>query len=144
MELIFFYVEEVLKSDEKIRVIVDVFKDVFNFLYLGRGYNFLVVLEGVLKLKEIFYIYVEGYFVVEMKYGFIVLIDEYMLVVVIVVNSNYYEKVVSNIEEIKVWKGKIIVVVIEGDIMVKELVDFIMEVFKIIEILSFFVIIILF
>ena len=136
LELIPSHVEEALKSDEKIRAIADVFKDASNFLYLGRGYNFPVALEGALKLKEISYIHAEGYPAAEMKHGPIALIDEHMPVVVIAVNSNHYEKVVSNIEEIKARKGKIIAVVTEGDTTVKELADFIMEVPKTTEALS--------
>jgi|TARA_R100000479_G_scaffold176508_1_gene131588 glucosamine--fructose-6-phosphate aminotransferase (isomerizing) len=121
-------VEEALKSDEKIKEISKVFKDAANFLYLGRGYNFPVALEGALKLKEISYIHAEGYPAAEMKHGPIALIDEQMPVVVIAVNSNHYEKVVSNIQEIKSRAGKIIAVVTEGDTTVKEMADYIMEV----------------
>ncbi|OAB80039.1 glutamine--fructose-6-phosphate transaminase (isomerizing) [Cochleicola gelatinilyticus] len=123
-------VAEALKSDEKIKVIADVFKDSSNFLYLGRGYNFPVALEGALKLKEISYIHAEGYPAAEMKHGPIALIDEHMPVVVIAINSNHYEKVVSNIQEIKSRKGKIIAVVTEGDTVVKEMADYVMEVPK--------------
>ena len=136
LELIPSHVEEALKSDEKIRAIADVFKNAANFLYLGRGYNFPVALEGALKLKEISYIHAEGYPAAEMKHGPIALIDEQMPVVVIAVNSNHYEKVVSNIEEIKAREGKIIAVVTEGDTTVKALADFIMEVPKTTETLS--------
>lgn len=93
-------------------------KDYINVLYFGCGYNFLVVLEGVLKFKEIFYIYVEGYLVVEMKYGLIVFIDENMLVIVIIINCSVYDKIVSNIQEVKVCKGFVIVIVNEGDIVI--------------------------
>jgi glucosamine--fructose-6-phosphate aminotransferase (isomerizing) len=136
LELIPSCVEETLRSDEKIKAIAEVFKDASNFLYLGRGYNFPVALEGALKLKEISYIHAEGYPAAEMKHGPIALIDEHMPVVVIAVNSNHYEKVVSNIEEIKARKGKIIAVVTEGDTTVKELADYIMEVPKTSENLS--------
>ena len=129
-------VEEALQSDDKIKEIAAKFKDASNFLYLGRGYNFPVALEGALKLKEISYIHAEGYPAAEMKHGPIALIDELMPVVVIAVNSNHYEKVVSNIEEIKARKGKIIAVVTEGDTQVKELADYIMEVPKTPESLS--------
>ncbi len=129
-------VEEALRSDDKIKEIAAKFKDASNFLYLGRGYNFPVALEGALKLKEISYIHAEGYPAAEMKHGPIALIDEQMPVVVIAVNSNHYEKVVSNIEEIKARKGKIIAVVTEGDTQVKELADYIMEVPKTPESLS--------
>jgi len=121
-------VADALASDEKIKIIAERFKDSPNFLYLGRGCNFPVALEGALKLKEISYIHAEGYPAAEMKHGPIALIDEHMPVVVIAVNSNHYEKVVSNIQEIKSRKGKIIAVVTEGDTAVKEMADFIMEV----------------
>ncbi|QIE59568.1 glutamine--fructose-6-phosphate transaminase (isomerizing) [Rasiella rasia] len=129
-------VEEALQGDDKIKEIAAKYKDASNFLYLGRGYNFPVALEGALKLKEISYIHAEGYPAAEMKHGPIALIDEQMPVVVIAVNSNHYEKVVSNIEEIKARKGKIIAVVTEGDTQVKELADYIMEVPKTPETLS--------
>lgn len=129
-------VAEALKSEERIKEIAYVFKDARNFLYLGRGYNFPVALEGALKLKEISYIHAEGYPAAEMKHGPIALIDEHMPVVVIAVNSNHYEKVVSNIAEIKARKGIIIAVVTEGDTQVKELADYIMEVPKTPESLS--------
>jgi len=128
LEMIPKHVEEALTSDDKIEEIAAVFKDASNFLYLGRGYNFPVALEGALKLKEISYIHAEGYPAAEMKHGPIALIDEHMPVVVIATNSNHYEKVVSNIEEIKARAGKIIAVVSEGDTTVKELADYIMEV----------------
>ena len=128
LELIPKHVEEALGNEDKIKAIAAKFKDASNFLYLGRGYNFPVALEGALKLKEISYIHAEGYPAAEMKHGPIALIDEQMPVVVIAVNSNHYEKVVSNIEEIKARKGKIIAVVTEGDTHVKELADYIMEV----------------
>lgn len=136
LELIPAHVAEALKGEDKIKEIAEVFKDSPNFLYLGRGYNFPVALEGALKLKEISYIHAEGYPAAEMKHGPIALIDEHMPVVVIAVNSNHYEKVVSNIEEIKARKGKIIAVVTEGDTEVKQLADYIMEVPKTPESLS--------
>lgn len=129
-------VQEALESDSKIKEIAKIFKDARNFLYLGRGYNFPVALEGALKLKEISYIHAEGYPAAEMKHGPIALIDEHMPVVVIAVNSNHYEKVVSNIQEIKSRKGKIIAVVTEGDTTVRELADYVMEVPNIPETLS--------
>ncbi|MBX2828422.1 MAG: glutamine--fructose-6-phosphate transaminase (isomerizing) [Flavobacteriaceae bacterium] len=136
LEMIPSHVEDALKSEPKIKEIAAVFMDAANFLYLGRGYNFPVALEGALKLKEISYIHAEGYPAAEMKHGPIALIDEQMPVVVIAVNSNHYEKVVSNIEEIKARKGKIIAVVTEGDTVVKELADYVMEVPKTPETLS--------
>ena len=128
LELIPDQVEKALKTEDKIKEIAAVFKDVRNFLYLGRGYNFPVALEGALKLKEISYIHAEGYPAAEMKHGPIALIDEQMPVVVIAVNSNHYDKVVSNIQEIKSRKGKIIAVVSKGDTMVREMADYVMEV----------------
>ena len=117
-----------LEKNKDIEEIAKVFKDATNFLYLGRGYNFPVALEGALKLKEISYIHAEGYPAAEMKHGPIALIDEQMPIVVIAVNSNHYDKVVSNIQEIKARKGKIIAVVTEGDTVVREIADYIMEV----------------
>ncbi|MBZ0327619.1 MAG: glutamine--fructose-6-phosphate transaminase (isomerizing) [Altibacter sp.] len=128
LEMIPSKVEETLKTDANIVKIAEIFKDARNFLYLGRGCNFPVALEGALKLKEISYIHAEGYPAAEMKHGPIALIDEHMPVVVIAVNSNHYEKVVSNIQEIKSRAGKIIAVVTEGDTTVRELADYIMEV----------------
>jgi len=136
LELIPGHVEEALRSEEKIKAIAYKFKEASNFLYLGRGYNFPVALEGALKLKEISYIHAEGYPAAEMKHGPIALIDEQMPVVVIAVNSNHYEKVVSNIEEIKARQGKIIAVVTEGDTQVKELADYTMEIPLTLEALS--------
>ena len=130
LEMIPTHVADALKSNDKIKEIAEVFKDASNFLYLGRGYNFPVALEGALKLKEISYIHAEGYPAAEMKHGPIALIDENMPVVVIAINSNHYDKVVSNIQEIKSRKGIIIAVVTEGDTIVKEMADYIMEVPK--------------
>ena len=121
-------VNNALKKNGDIEEIAKVFKYATNFLYLGRGYNFPVALEGALKLKEISYIHAEGYPAAEMKHGPIALIDEQMPIVVIAVNSNHYDKVVSNIQEIKSRKGKIIAVVTEGDTVVREIADYIMEV----------------
>lgn len=121
-------VEKALESNPLIEIIADVYKDSTNCLYLGRGYNFPVALEGALKLKEISYIHAEGYPAAEMKHGPIALIDEQMPVFVIATNKGHYEKVVSNIQEIKSRKGKIIAVVTEGDEQVKELADHVIEV----------------
>lgn len=104
------------------------FKDARNFLYLGRGYNFPVALEGALKLKEISYIHAEGYPAAEMKHGPIALIDENMPVVVIATKRSSYEKVISNIQEVKARKGVIIAVVTEGDTKVKEMADYVIEI----------------
>ena len=128
LELIPSNVEMALQKNNDIEEIAKLFKNATNFLYLGRGYNFPVALEGALKLKEISYIHAEGYPAAEMKHGPIALIDEQMPIAVIAVNSNHYDKVVSNIQEIKSRKGKIIAVVTEGDTVVKELADYIMEV----------------
>ncbi|SFR38018.1 glucosamine--fructose-6-phosphate aminotransferase (isomerizing) [Robiginitalea myxolifaciens] len=121
-------VERVLESNPLIEIIADVYKDAENCLYLGRGYNFPVALEGALKLKEISYIHAEGYPAAEMKHGPIALIDEQMPVIVIATKKGHYEKVVSNIQEIKSRKGKIIAVVTEGDSQVRDLADHVVEV----------------
>ena len=121
-------VEKSLESNTLIEIIADVYKDSTNCLYLGRGYNFPVALEGALKLKEISYIHAEGYPAAEMKHGPIALIDEHMPVFVIATKKGHYEKVVSNIQEIKSRKGKIIAIVTEGDEQVKELADHVIEV----------------
>lgn len=121
-------IEEVLHSDDLIRHIAENYKHVRNFLYLGRGYNFPVALEGALKLKEISYIHAEGYPAAEMKHGPIALIDEEMPCVVIATRRGMYEKVVSNIMEIKARKGKIIAIVTRGDSTVKEFSDYVIEI----------------
>lgn len=121
-------VEIALQSNEAIEKIAAVYKDSPNCLYLGRGYNFPVALEGALKLKEISYIHAEGYPAAEMKHGPIALIDESMPVIVIATNRGHYEKVVSNIQEIKSRKGKIIAIVTEGDVQVRALADHVIEV----------------
>ncbi|MCX2680524.1 glutamine--fructose-6-phosphate transaminase (isomerizing) [Galbibacter sp. EGI 63066] len=133
MEAIPDKVEKVLLSDDHVKYISSVYKDVPNFLYLGRGYNFPVALEGALKLKEISYIHAEGYPAAEMKHGPIALIDEQMPVVVIATKKGHYEKVVSNIQEIKSRKGKIIGIVTEGDKEVKSMADYVIEVPETIE-----------
>src|ERR1044071_5277343 len=121
-------IEKVLEQNAKIQTIAAEFKDVRNFLYLGRGYNFPVALEGALKLKEISYIHAEGYPAAEMKHGPIALIDDEMPVVVIATKGASYEKVVSNIQEVKARKGKIIAVVTEGDTAVKKMADYVIEI----------------
>ncbi len=136
LELIPDKVKKALESDDYVKSIAEIYKDVNNFLYLGRGYNFPVALEGALKLKEISYIHAEGYPAAEMKHGPIALIDENMPIVVIATKKGHYEKVVSNIQEIKSRKGKIIGIVTEGDIQVKELADHVIEVPETIESLS--------
>lgn len=121
-------VEKTLKVDKVVKEVSSLFKDARNFLYLGRGYNFPVALEGALKLKEISYIHAEGYPAAEMKHGPIALIDEQMPVVVIATNKGTYDKVISNIQEVKARKGIIIAVVTEGDIAVKEMADYVIEI----------------
>ena len=121
-------VEQLLKIDEKVKEIAAVYKDATNCLYLGRGFNFPVALEGALKLKEISYIHAEGYPAAEMKHGPIALIDENMPIFVIATSKGHYEKVVSNIQEIKSRSGKIIAIVTEGDIQVKEIADHVIEI----------------
>jgi glucosamine--fructose-6-phosphate aminotransferase (isomerizing) len=121
-------VEKALLANPLVEIIADVYKDSTNCLYLGRGYNFPVALEGALKLKEISYIHAEGYPAAEMKHGPIALIDEQMPVIVIATKKGHYEKVVSNIQEIKSRKGKIIAIVTQGDEQVTELADHVIEV----------------
>ena len=116
--------------------IAKVYKNSTNCLFLGRGYNFPVALEGALKLKEISYIHAEGYPAAEMKHGPIALIDENMPIVVVAINKGHYEKTVSNIQEIKARKGKVIAIVTEGDITVKELADHVIEIPETLETLS--------
>jgi glucosamine--fructose-6-phosphate aminotransferase (isomerizing) len=121
-------VQKVLQSEAQIKYIADIYKDAPNALYLGRGYSFPVALEGALKLKEISYIHAEGYPAAEMKHGPIALIDEAMPVFVVATKGASYEKVVSNIQEVKARKGKIIAIVTEGDTVVKELADHVIEI----------------
>ncbi|MDP6909388.1 MAG: glutamine--fructose-6-phosphate transaminase (isomerizing), partial [Flavobacteriales bacterium] len=121
-------VEEALNSADQVKYISDQYKDARNFLYLGRGYNFPVALEGALKLKEISYIHAEGYPAAEMKHGPIALIDEQMPVVVIATSKGSYEKVISNIQEVKARKGKIIAVVTAGDKTAAGLADHVIEI----------------
>jgi glucosamine--fructose-6-phosphate aminotransferase (isomerizing) len=121
-------VKKALESNDLIEQIAHVYKDAKNCLYLGRGFNFPVALEGALKLKEISYIHAEGYPAAEMKHGPIALIDSEMPVVVIATKKGHYEKVVSNIQEIKSREGKIIGIVTEGDVDVRELADHVIEV----------------
>jgi len=116
--------EAALKTDPIVKEIAEQFKNHRNFLYLGRGYNYPVALEGALKLKEISYIHAEGYPASEMKHGPIALIDEDMPVVVIATRDSTYEKIVSNIEEVKARRGRVIAVVSEGDDKLDKLVDY--------------------
>lgn len=121
-------VEKALKLNDQIKYISSLFKDARNFIYLGRGYNFPVALEGALKLKEISYIHAEGYPAAEMKHGPIALIDEEMPVVFIATKDNSYEKVVSNIQEVRARKGRVIAVVTEGDTLIPTMAEFVIEV----------------
>jgi glucosamine--fructose-6-phosphate aminotransferase (isomerizing) len=128
MESIPAKVEEVLKLNDAIKLIANEYKDASNALYLGRGYSFPVALEGALKLKEISYIHAEGYPAAEMKHGPIALIDEAMPVFVIATKGANYEKVVSNIQEVKARKGRIIAIVTEGDHDVKQMAEHVIEI----------------
>ncbi len=121
-------VEQALKSNDEAQAVAAIYKDASNCLYLGRGYNFPVALEGALKLKEISYIHAEGYPAAEMKHGPIALIDEHMPVVVIAPKQEHYDKIVSNIQEIKSRSGKIIAIVTKGDTQVRELADHVIEI----------------
>lgn len=129
-------VAETLKTDAQSKYIASVYKDVPNCLFLGRGINFPVALEGALKLKEISYIHAEGYPAAEMKHGPIALIDEDMPTVVVATKTEHYEKVVSNIQEIKAREGKIIAIVNQGDKVVSKIADHIIEVPEVDECLS--------
>jgi glucosamine--fructose-6-phosphate aminotransferase (isomerizing) len=129
-------IEQTLKLDAQIQEIAKIYKDATNFLYLGRGYNFPVALEGALKLKEISYIHAEGYPAAEMKHGPIALIDENMPVVFLATNASAYEKIISNIQEVKARKGKVIAVVNEGDTHIRSLADHVIEVPATEEVLS--------
>ncbi len=129
-------IEKALLLNDEIVKLAAQYKDAKNFLYLGRGYNFPVALEGALKLKEISYIHAEGYPAAEMKHGPIALIDEEMPVVVIATNSEHYEKVVSNIQEVKARKGKVIAIVSEGNDGLNDMVDHVIQVPETIEALS--------
>ncbi len=121
-------VEKCLLSNDRIKEIAAEFKDARNFLFLGRGSGFPVALEGALKLKEISYIHAEGYPAAEMKHGPIALIDEEMPVVFIATKNSSYEKVISNIQEVKARKGKVIAIVTEGDTTVKNMADYVIEI----------------
>ena len=121
-------ITKVLNDNEKIKYVASEIKNSANALYLGRGYNFPIALEGALKLKEISYIHAEGYPAAEMKHGPIALIDENMPVIVIATNKSAYSKIVSNIQEIKARKGIVISVVTEGDTKIKELSDYTIEI----------------
>ena len=121
-------IEKILTKSETYKEVASLYKDSTNFLYLGRGYFFPVALEGALKLKEISYIHAEGYPAAEMKHGPIALIDEKMPVVVIATKDKSYEKIVTNIQEVKARKGIVIAIVDEGDEIIKNMADYVLEV----------------
>src|SRR4030095_10044461 len=121
-------VATVLKTNDAVKKLAEKYKDARDFLYLGRGYNFPIALEGALKLKEISYIHAEGYPAAEMKHGPIALVDESLPVVFVATKDSYHEKIVSNIQEIKARKGKVIAVITEGDEMIRKLADDVIEV----------------
>ncbi len=128
LELIPQKVQTILEKNEQIKFIASEIKDINNALYLGRGYNFPVALEGALKLKEISYIHAEGYPAAEMKHGPIALIDENMPVIIIANNKSAHEKIVSNIQEVKARKGKVIAIVNEGDTVISGIADYVIEI----------------
>ncbi len=121
-------IDQILQKHKQIEYIADIFKGASNFLFLGRGYNFPVALEGALKLKEISYIHAEGYPAAEMKHGPIALIDEEMPVVFIATKDSSYEKVVSNIQEVRARKGRVIAVVTENDDQIEKMAEFVIEI----------------
>ena len=121
-------IKQILADNEKIKAVAEKYKDSINALYLGRGYLFPVALEGALKLKEISYIHAEGYAAGEMKHGPIALIDNNLPVVVVAPHDDYYEKILSNIREVKARKGNVITIVTEGDRSLKELSDDIIQI----------------
>jgi glucosamine--fructose-6-phosphate aminotransferase (isomerizing) len=123
-------IKKVIEHDSKIKYIANLWKDSSNALYLGRGYNFPVALEGALKLKEISYIHAEGYPAAEMKHGPIALIDENMPVVMIATSGSTREKLISNIQEVKARKGKVLAIITEGDDHIPEIVDYCIEIPK--------------
>lgn len=129
-------IEKTLSIESAVRYVAEEYKDAHNFLYLGRGYNFPIALEGALKLKEISYIHAEGYPAAEMKHGPIALIDENMPVVVIATNHRNYDKVLSNIQEVKARKGKVIAVVNKSESEIRNLADHIIEIPEVDEIVS--------
>ena len=121
-------IENALKVNDQALELAKIFQNTHNALYLGRGYLFPVALEGALKLKEISYIHAEGYPAAEMKHGPIALIDENMPVVVVATKDDTYEKIISNIQEIKARKGKVIAIVTEGDMIISKMADHVLEV----------------
>ncbi len=129
-------IQKILKSHEQVKAIAEQYCEATNFLYLGRGYNFPVALEGALKLKEISYIHAEGYPAAEMKHGPIALIDENMPVVFIATHDSTYEKIISNIEEVRARKGKVIAIATEGDEDIKKRADHVIYVPSTLEFLT--------
>ena len=129
-------INEILKQSDEIASLSKIFTYARNFIYLGRGYNYPVALEGALKLKEISYIHAEGYPAAEMKHGPIALIDEEMPVVVIAPKYSFYEKILSNVQEVKTRKGKIVAIVTKGDDKIKALADYSIEIPETIDCLS--------
>ncbi len=121
-------IETALKMNDQALALAKIYKDSTNALYLGRGLLYPVAMEGALKLKEISYIHAEGYPAAEMKHGPIALIDEHMPVVVVATKENSYDKIVSNIQEVKARKGKVIAIVTEGDQVISQMADYVMEV----------------
>lgn len=121
-------IRQVLDKNEQIKYIASEIKDANNAIYLGRGYNFPVALEGALKLKEISYIHAEGYPAAEMKHGPIALIDDKMPVVVIATNTHAYDKIVSNVQEVKARNGLVISIVREGDTEIARMSDYFIEI----------------
>lgn len=130
------YVEKVLKLNDKIERLSLIYTYARNFLYLGRGYSYPVALEGALKLKEISYIHAEGYPAAEMKHGPIALIDAEMPSVIIAPNDHLYEKIVNNVQQVKARGGSIIAIVTEGDTVIRNIADHVLEVPEVPECLS--------
>ncbi len=120
-------IKEILLKNDQIKEIAKIYADISDFLYLGRGYNFPVALEGALKLKEISYIHAEGYPAGEMKHGPIALIDEKMPIVVIATKDQFYEKILSNMQEVKARKGKVIAIATKGDLLMRQTADHVIE-----------------
>ena len=129
-------INKILAQAEEIEAMSKIFTYAKNFIYLGRGYNYPVALEGALKLKEISYIHAEGYPAAEMKHGPIALIDEEMPIVVIAPKYGIYEKILSNVQEVKARKGRIIAIVTGGDDKIKQLADYTIEIPEVIDSLS--------
>jgi glucosamine--fructose-6-phosphate aminotransferase (isomerizing) len=121
-------IRQILDTQDTIKLLAQKYKDARDFLFLGRGYNFPIALEGALKLKEISYIHAEGYPAAEMKHGPIALVDEQLPVVFVATRDACYEKIVSNIQEIKARRGKVIAIVSKGDTVIPDLADDVMEV----------------